>query len=78
MYPKFSVVVPIPDISKIPIAYPVGGRDREFAEFMSHWIQLKKHSLEFSRLYDHWILGLDAVPEQPRWSIMRDVLKWGD
>ena len=26
--------------------------------------------------YKHWILGQDAAPRQPRWSIVRDVLHW--
>ena len=76
MYPKFSVVVPKPHVSKIPLAYPVAGRDREFADFLSHWIKLKQSSVEYRRIYDHWILGLDAEPRHPRWSIIRDVLGW--
>ena len=76
LYPKFSVVVPVPDVAKIPLAYAVAGRDREFADFLSQWITLKKNSLDFPRLYDHWILGRDAEPKHPRWSILRDVLGW--
>jgi ABC-type amino acid transport substrate-binding protein len=76
LYPEFQVVVPVPDVSKIPIAYPVGGGDKEFAEFLSQWITIKKNQLEYPRLYNHWILGHDAEPKQPRWSIMRDVLHW--
>lgn len=76
LYPKFQPVVPVPDVAKIPMAYPVAGRDREFAEFLSQWIKLKKNSIEYPMLYNHWILGQDAVPKQPRWSIIRDVLKW--
>ncbi len=76
LYPKFTVVVPVPDVVKIPLAYAVAGRDREFADFLSQWITLKKSSLDFPRLYDHWILGRDAEPKHPRWSILRDVLGW--
>ena len=75
-YPRFKVVVPKPHVSKIPIAYPVAGRDSEFADFLSHWVKLKKNSLEYPMLYDHWILGLDAEPKHPRWSIIRNVLGW--
>lgn len=28
------------------------------------------------RVYKHWILGQDAAPKGPRWSIMRNVLHW--
>jgi ABC-type amino acid transport substrate-binding protein len=76
LYPRFQAVVPIPDIYKIPVAYPVAGRDREFAEFLSQWITLKTQTRDYAELYDHWILGLSAVPKQPRWSVIRDVLKW--
>ena len=69
-------MVPKPDVSKIPMAYPVAGRDREFAGFLSHWIQLKHNGREYAMLYNHWILGLDAEPKHPRWSIIRDVLGW--
>ena len=27
-------------------------------------------------LYRYWMLGQDAAPRQPRWSIIRDVLHW--
>ena len=76
LYPKFQVVVPLPDVAKTPLAYPVAGGDKEFADFLSQWILLKKEGLEYPMLYDHWILGQDAVPKQPRWSIIRDVLHW--
>ena len=76
LYPHFQVVVPVPDIVKIPLAYPVGGGDKAFAEFVSQWILLKKNGLEYPKLYDHWILGHGAEPKQPRWSVVRNVFKW--
>jgi len=76
LYPKFQLAVPVPDVVKIPVAYPIGGGDKEFAEFISQWIMLKKNGLEFFRLYDYWILGHDAVPKQPRWSVVRNVFHW--
>jgi len=78
MNPKYQAVVPLPDIARVPLAYPVAGRDREFADFLSQWIILKKSGLQFPQIYDHWILGKDAVPEYPRWSIIRDVLERAD
>jgi len=76
LYPKFQPVVPVPVVAKLPLAYPVAGSDREFADFLSQWIKLKKSGKDFPMLYNHWILGKDAVPKKPRWSIIRDVLKW--
>jgi ABC-type amino acid transport substrate-binding protein len=75
-YPKFKVVVPKPAVSKVPIAYAVSRRNPEFAGFLSQWANLKRDSLEYPMLYDHWILGLDAEPKHPRWSIIRNVLGW--
>ena len=75
-YPKYKVVIPVPDVTRIPIAYPVANHDIEFADFLSKWINLKKQSKDFAILYDHWILGLDAEPKHPRWSIIRDVFGW--
>ena len=33
LFPKFQMVVPVPDVAKTPLAYPVGGGDKEFADF---------------------------------------------
>jgi Na+/H+-dicarboxylate symporter/ABC-type amino acid transport substrate-binding protein len=77
IYPAYTVVVPKPDIIKIPLAYPVAGKDDEMADFLSRWIELnQKSQLDFKRFYDHWILGLDAEEKKPRWSVIRDVLHW--
>jgi hypothetical protein len=40
------------------------------------WIELKQKDGTLNRLYKYWILGLDAAPKQPRWSIIRNVLHW--
>ena len=42
MYPKFSVVIPEPDLVKLPLAYPIGQRDQAFATFVNTWIELKQ------------------------------------
>ncbi len=79
IYPNFHVVVPKPDIVKVPLAYPVAGQDTAMAEFVSQWIDLtRKQHLEFQRIYNHWILGLSAEDKQPRWSVIRNVLGWVD
>ena len=37
---------------------------------------MKKTSGVQKKQYDHWIAGRTAVAEQPRWSVIRDVLHW--
>ena len=78
LYPKFTVVVPEPEIVKIPLAYPVARRDQDWAQFINTWIELKRGDGTIDALYGHWILGKQAVKRQPRWSIMRNVLHWTD
>jgi len=76
MYPRLSVVIPEPDIVKVPLAYPIGGGDLAFGRFINTWIELKRKDGTIDGLYKYWILGQDAAPKQPRWSIMRNVLHW--
>jgi Na+/H+-dicarboxylate symporter/ABC-type amino acid transport substrate-binding protein len=76
IHPQFTVVIPQPDIVKVPLAYPIGGHDQAFAVFVNTWIELKRKDGTFDSLYKYWILGRDAAPKAPRWSIMRNVLHW--
>jgi len=75
-YPAYSVVVPGPDPIRVPLAYPIGKRDPALAQFVNTWIALKRKDGTFDAAYRHWILGQDATPDRPRWSIARDVLHW--
>ena len=76
MYPAYSAVVPGPDPIRVPLAYPIGRRDQPFATFVNTWIALKRKDGTLDAAYKHWILGQDAAPRQPRWSIVRNVLRW--
>jgi Na+/H+-dicarboxylate symporter/ABC-type amino acid transport substrate-binding protein len=76
--PKYTVVVPEPGVVKIPLAYPLTGRDPNWAYFLNTWIELKRRDGTIDALYGHWILGKQAGKREPRWSIMRDVLGWAD
>ena len=78
MYPQLSVVVPQPGIIKVPLAYPVAAHDPSFASFMNSWIDLKRKDGTIEALYDYWVLGRNAAPPPPRWSIIRNVLHWVD
>jgi Na+/H+-dicarboxylate symporter/ABC-type amino acid transport substrate-binding protein len=75
-YPQFSVVVPEPGIVKVPLAYPIARHDEAFASFINTWIELKRKDGTIDALYDYWVLGREAGPHQPRWSIIRNVLHW--
>jgi ABC-type amino acid transport substrate-binding protein len=76
VYPEYSVVVPGPDPIRVPLAFPIGKRDERFASFVNTWIGLKRKDGTLDAAYKRWILGQDATPRQPRWSIIRNVLHW--
>jgi ABC-type amino acid transport substrate-binding protein len=76
LYPQFTVVVPEPGIVKVPLAYPIARHDQAFASFINTWIDLKRKDGTIDTLFNYWVLGRDAAPRQPRWSIIRNVLHW--
>jgi len=76
IYPDYSVVVPEPSSLKLPLAYPIARHDQAFTSFVNSWIDLKRQDGTLDAVYKYWILGQNAVPHRPRWSIMRNVLHW--
>lgn len=76
LHPQYSVVVPDTDILRVPLAYPLARRDLGFASFINTWIELKRRDGTIDALHRHWVLGRDAVVKRPRWSVIRDVLRW--
>ena len=42
MFPEYSVVVPGPEPIRVPLAFPIGKRDEQFARFINTWIALKR------------------------------------
>ena len=78
LYPEYCVVLPRPKLLQLPLAYAVSYQYPEFVNLISSWVQLKKNDGTIDALYDYWVLGKNAVPSQPRWSIMRNVLNWNN
>jgi Na+/H+-dicarboxylate symporter len=76
LHPEFTVALPHPDLISVPLAYPISYRNLTSARFINTWISLKKMDGTIDSLYDYWILGKDAAPVKPRWSVIRDVLHW--
>ena len=78
LHPEYAVVVPQPNVVKIPVGYAVARGNPDLVDFLSHWIELKSKGGEIAELYDHWILGKTAEERRRRWSIAQDVLHWVD
>jgi Na+/H+-dicarboxylate symporter len=74
--PQWTVVVPQPDIVKIPIAFPLAHHDQAWATIVNTWIAMKRRDGTLDTLYGHWVLGRTAEKRTPRWSIIRNVLHW--
>jgi ABC-type amino acid transport substrate-binding protein len=77
LYPAYTVAIPQPDILAVPLAYALPRGDLELVNFINIWIELKKKDKTIASLYDYWILGKNAVPKPPRWSVLRNVLGIG-
>ena len=78
IYPDFAVVVPQPLVSKVPIGYPLPFADPAWTRYVSEWINLKQKDGTIDALFEHWINGTGAGVEEPRWSVIRNVLHWVD
>lgn len=75
LHPEYAVAVPKPRVLKVPLAYVIAGRDQALATAVNTWIDLKRKDGTIDDLFDHWILGRDAVPHRRRWSVIDDVLR---
>jgi ABC-type amino acid transport substrate-binding protein len=76
LYPAYTVAIPQPDVLTVPIAYAMAPNDQKMVNFLNLWLELKKEDRTITSLYDYWILGKNAVPTPPRWSVVRNVLHW--
>ena len=74
LHPEYSVAVPKPRPFKVPLAYVIAGRDSAMSAMVDTWIELKRKDDTIEELFAHWILGQDASPKRPRWSVIDDVL----
>jgi Na+/H+-dicarboxylate symporter/ABC-type amino acid transport substrate-binding protein len=76
-YPRYAVAVS-PRGVRLPAAYAVPKGDGEMVEFVSNWIDLKRKDGSIDSLYDYWMMGGASRPDEPRWSVIRNVLGWVD
>ena len=77
-YPRFCVVTPGRKPIGLPLVYAIPEKANAFAQYVNRWLDLKRRDATLDMLYDHWILGLTAMPKEPRWSVIRNVLHWVD
>jgi Na+/H+-dicarboxylate symporter/ABC-type amino acid transport substrate-binding protein len=75
--PEFTVANPLDGAVRLPLYY-LTAVDSGFQQFLQNWLTLKRADGTYDELYQHWILGQDKLNKNPRWCILRDVLKWVD
>lgn len=76
-HPQFTVTNPLNSRIRVPLYY-LTANDPAFQKFLQNWLTLKRSEGTYQQLYDYWILGEDHQNQQPRWSVIRDVLHWVD
>jgi ABC-type amino acid transport substrate-binding protein len=75
--PEYTVTVFETSKLNIPAGFAVPKGQQEFAALLSRWLVAKKSTGDLQAAYDYWILGKGAEKREPRWSIKKDVLGWG-
>ncbi len=78
LHPEYTVVVPQPNPIQLPTAFGVARDAGELLDVIDEWIVFAASEGTPQRAYDYWILGRGAEAHQRRWSILHDVLGWGD
>ena len=74
-YPEFHVAFVFGRESSRPVVFVVPS-DPAFENFLDDWIGFSRSDQRLAQLYDYWILGREAEPPTPRWSVIRNVLGW--
>lgn len=77
-HPYYSVVIPEPSIGDDFLSYAIKRGDVEFLNFVNQWLVMNDQGEEAAQAYRYWILGQVPSLREPRWSIMRDLLGWGE
>ena len=76
--PGFSAVVPTNFGAPLLMAYLMPPNSGPLVNFINQWLDLQKASGFEQRMKDYWLQGKPRLDDQPRWSIMRNVLHWVD
>jgi ABC-type amino acid transport substrate-binding protein len=77
LHPEYTVVVFESSKLNIPAGFAVPKGEQEFAALLGRWLAAKKSTGDIQLAYNYWILGEGAEKRQPRWSIKKDILGWG-
>jgi Na+/H+-dicarboxylate symporter/ABC-type amino acid transport substrate-binding protein len=74
-YPNFSLVIPAPTLL-VPAGYAVARGNTDLLLYLDAWLLDAKLDGTVDALYRYWMLGQVKETQPPRWSIIRNVLRW--
>lgn len=75
-HPGYASIVPKGLAAPFLIAYMVQQSSPQFLNFLNYWLELKKNDGFQQLMYNHWILIRPLDDDQPRWSILGNILHW--
>ncbi|MBP6700473.1 MAG: cation:dicarboxylase symporter family transporter [Halioglobus sp.] len=78
LYPDYTVVVPQPNPVRIPSAFGMARDAGELVDMVNEWVVFADSAGLIRAPYKYWVQGEGAAAREPRWSIIRNVLGWGD
>lgn len=76
MNPQLSGVLPEETTSSIVLTYAMPAGEFEFRNIVDSWIAVKRGQGAFESARAYWVRGEALRPQEPRWSVARNVLGW--
>jgi Na+/H+-dicarboxylate symporter/ABC-type amino acid transport substrate-binding protein len=76
-YPQFSFVPPTPAV-RVPTGYAVARGNTDLLRYLDTWLLTAKLNGTIEQFYRYWMLVQVKQTQQPRWSVIRNVLGWID
>ncbi len=79
-YPFFDVAIIEPyDTYQMMYGYPVAKNSSEtYLLALNYWIRMENDYGMLEKKYDYWVLGNIPGTVGPRWSVVKNVLHWGN
>lgn len=76
----YRIVLPDVTLGFDSLGYAIRNNSPQFIHYLDGWLNLKYVSGYSEKQYNLWIKGKTeiAAPQEPRWSIIRNVLHWVD
>jgi hypothetical protein len=77
---SYTLISPDPGLGNVLFCYAIPSHAHSFLNYLNLWLILKKNEGFADNQYNLWILGKtqSIAAEEPRWSILHNVLHWLD